>query len=1558
MSSIDRRIVDMQFDNKDFKKNALDTVKTLDDLKEALNFDGAAGALTEVENAASNFSFRGMVDSVKDAISNFPVLGAIGLSAINKLTSAAMSFGANFINNVISPIKEGGWKRAMNLEQARFQLEGLKIAWDDIKPAILGAVQGTAYGLDEAAKAASQLAASQVPMENMEYSLRAIAGVAAMTSSGYSDIADVFTKVAGQGRVMADDLNRLSARGLNAAATLAEYFNTTETEIRQMVTQGKVSFEMFAEAMDAAFGEHATKANETYTGSLSNMRAALARIGEMPAATQMEKNRRIFNALTPAIDTVKNALTPLFDLMDWRAMRSARSMVNAITAINERFGPDLIGGMEAFTRGLRNVYEFFDRIGQTALEAWRSVFPSNDSGPTTFFTSLGEGFEKLTGYLKDTDGLLSGIGAVLRTVFSGLKTALDFLGMVGSVIGEGFSFAAEKAQQLWTAIQPVVDEVKAFISGIDFGGSGGGIPTIDNLKQALIDLKNLALIPINAIFEYLTPAFQAFSDAAGTGSNRIKAFFGAFSGLGEDIQEAFRDFNLLDSAFVNFFKKIGSGFASLWNVVKGPLGELGNFLGEFLGGIGDSLVNLTSGDLLAAVNTGVMAAFIVNIISILKSFKDILNDFSGIGESVTGVLTSVSTALEGLTRDESLATKIIKIALAIGILAGSFYLLSQTDVNKIGPALGAVVGLMAALTAMMFGLGKIQTMGDSIEFGAIATGMILAAGAVLVLTSALKKVAEIDEDALTRSVVAITVVMGALTAMMGLMTLISNTMKPGTVILAAGAMVIMAGALYVVAGAVAIFGNMPLDVLEQGAISAGIAIGALVAAGILTSQAAPKMLQGAIGMMAMAAALNMLLIPLAALGLMPLDILIQGMLSAVILLGGMAVAGVAMGKVGPQMALGALGMMAMAMAIQMMVPSIVALGMLDMDMLVQGLLGMAVALGVLVLAANAMSGAIVGAGAMILMAGAVVVLSVAINMLASIPFGQLIQGLIGAAAALAILVAAGYLATGAAVGLVALGIAALGLGAGMLMLSAGLVLFGPAAAIAATGLLLLANAAAEAGPQILLLIAAGLGLAVLGAGLAIVAAAAIVLGVALMSMGVGITMLAAAAIPGADAILYLVDQLTSISLLDMGKLALVTVALTALGAGLVVLGAGSLAASVGILAFAVAWAVVSVSVIATATPVIDAMNRLSAQLPPAMTALVNSAASAAASIPGNLAKVRDSFLQVGRGAIQAVNSASSAMQSAGQQLGMRLVQGITATLPAVTAAGKLYTSALATAIKGGTSQVTSSAKALVQGFVKEISNGSRLVAPPARLMVTTYVTALRDAAPRARAAGESMTAAAVRGMAAGSRGAAGAMRTAGYTIGLALSQGMRSGVYAGAASVRAAAYSVAQQAAQSARRALQIASPSKVMATVGKWFDLGMAKGITDNVGVIDNAATMAGESSIQHLKDAINEIGAGVMDELDLDPTIRPIMDLSDIEEKSASISRMLEPALAGGVSERASSVAGGSFGSTETAPVSKVTKVEFKQTNTSPKALPPSDIYRRTKNSLSVLREELEKL
>src|SRR5699024_11252916 len=82
----------------------------------------------------------------------------------------------------------------------------------------------------------------------------------------------IFTTVAGQGRLMTDQLNQLAFRGLNAASTLAKHFGVTEAELRDMVSKGKVQFSDFAEAMDEAFGAQAAKSNETFTGALSNLK--------------------------------------------------------------------------------------------------------------------------------------------------------------------------------------------------------------------------------------------------------------------------------------------------------------------------------------------------------------------------------------------------------------------------------------------------------------------------------------------------------------------------------------------------------------------------------------------------------------------------------------------------------------------------------------------------------------------------------------------------------------------------------------------------------------------------------------------------------------------------------------------------------------------------------------------------------------------------------------------------------------------------------------------------------------------------------------------------------------------------------------------------------------------------------------------------------------------------------------------------------------------------------------------------------------------------------------
>ena len=317
--TVEERIVEMRFDNKQFESGVKQTMTTIDRLKESLKFNNATEGVEKIQNSFNRLDFsiatRGL-DNFKVRLSGLQVFANRIIENLADSLYGAIQKVNNGLTAVFRQINEGGAARAQNIEQAKFQLEGLGVAWEDIKGDIDYAVSGTAYGLDVAARAASQLVASNVQLgEEMKFSLRGISGLAAMTNSSYEDIASIFTKVAGQGRMMGEDLNRIAARGINAAAELAKVFNVTEAEIRDMVSKGQIDFKTFAKAMDDAFGEHAKDANKTYAGSLSNVKAALSRLGADIKAAHFETLRKIFVDIIPQLNAFKKAFKPIEDLI-------------------------------------------------------------------------------------------------------------------------------------------------------------------------------------------------------------------------------------------------------------------------------------------------------------------------------------------------------------------------------------------------------------------------------------------------------------------------------------------------------------------------------------------------------------------------------------------------------------------------------------------------------------------------------------------------------------------------------------------------------------------------------------------------------------------------------------------------------------------------------------------------------------------------------------------------------------------------------------------------------------------------------------------------------------------------------------------------------------------------------------------------------------------------------------------------------------------------------------------------------------------------------------------
>ena len=448
-NSIDERIVKMEFDNSRFEKNIHTSINSLEQLDKALELKDASKGFEEMEKAANSIDLSKLERAAEVIEKRFSTAGIAGAAVINRVVNGAIDAVTGLGKTVINLAKTGGISRAMKLEHANFMLNGL-IKNEEKVTAILNgpvskAVKGTAYGLDSAANAASQFVASGIEgLEELEQALTAVSGVAAMTGSEYDDIASIFTTVAGQGKVMTRQLRQIEARGLNAAAAIAEFCNTTEEEVRDMVQKGKIDFNTFSQALNEAFGDQAKKANETFTGALSNVKAALSRIGAKIATPAFESLRKVLVSLIRIIDNMNtvlsgslikdiNSLIIKFEAWAIGLLNNKKTMV-MLTGVAENLG-----------KAFKMVASWIDPI----RKAFRSVFPRTllDN-----LISFNEGLGRIIDKLTFTDEKAFHLQHALTGIFDILDLILRLVGKVFNLslpgIGKIFAGADSLANRM------------------------------------------------------------------------------------------------------------------------------------------------------------------------------------------------------------------------------------------------------------------------------------------------------------------------------------------------------------------------------------------------------------------------------------------------------------------------------------------------------------------------------------------------------------------------------------------------------------------------------------------------------------------------------------------------------------------------------------------------------------------------------------------------------------------------------------------------------------------------------------------------------------------------------------------------------------------------------------------------------------------------------------------------------------------------------------------------------------------------------------------------------
>ena len=107
-TTIDERVVEMRFDNKQFEQNVQTSLSTLDKLKQSLNLTGAAKGLEDVNSAAKSCNMTPLSNAVETVRVRFSALEVMALTALQNITNSALAAGKNIISALtIDPIKTG-----------------------------------------------------------------------------------------------------------------------------------------------------------------------------------------------------------------------------------------------------------------------------------------------------------------------------------------------------------------------------------------------------------------------------------------------------------------------------------------------------------------------------------------------------------------------------------------------------------------------------------------------------------------------------------------------------------------------------------------------------------------------------------------------------------------------------------------------------------------------------------------------------------------------------------------------------------------------------------------------------------------------------------------------------------------------------------------------------------------------------------------------------------------------------------------------------------------------------------------------------------------------------------------------------------------------------------------------------------------------------------------------------------------------------------------------------------------------------------------------------------
>lgn len=1111
--TIDERIVEMRFDNRQFEQNVQTSLSTLDKLKRGLDLDNAAKSLDGLGDAAKRCDMSVLGKSVETVQAKFSAFQVVAMTTLSNITNSAVNTGKRLVSALtIDPIKTGFQEYetqigAVQTILANTQHEGTNLqqvnrALDELNTY----TDKTIYNFTEMTRNIGTFTAAGVNLRTSVDSIKGIANLAAIsgsTSQQASTVMYQLSQALAAGKVSLMDWNSVVNAGMGGKVFQDALVRTSELlgtgaqnainmygSFRESLTRGEwLTTEVLTETLKQFAGAYseADLIQQGFSEAQARDIAQMAKTAE-DAATKVKTFTQLWDTLK---ESAQSGWTTTWGILvgDFEEAKEVLTEVS-----------DAIGGVISETSQARN-----ELLSGGLSSGWKQLLDQGIADEGGFIESIqevaresGDAFDKLVAdsesfsdALKQglTDGVVSSetlTQAVhnLREKMTGMSQeerkaagytaemieqieALDKGLQNGSVSMEEFTEKILRPSGRENLIQAVWNAAKGLVS------------VITPLKDAFREI----FPPATADQLYsLTETLRSFSErltlSEETADKLGRTFKGLFSVLDLVRQGALAIFNAL--------APLGSGAGSLADGILTITAGIGDFLvgineaakqGEFFG-----MVAQTVASALEFVVSGIerLTGFLADAFAApgLESFQALLGRIqtrigqvvdavSGLGGGVSDAADTMDSALENSKFLQMLQTIFNGAKTLVSGIIGVFGGLAGALVENLSNAnFSGVIDLLNGVSLGAIALG-IKKFLDSFREVTDSVGSIKE-GVIGILDGVKGCFQAWQNDVNAKALLKIAAAVAVLSASILTISLIDSEKLTASL----GAITVLFTELM---AAMAVFGKLDLNVrgtMKRSTAMIALSSSVLILASALKSIATLEPEQMAAGLAGIA-----------------------GLMAALV------AAAKVLGSGSSSIIKGSAQMVVFAAAIKILASACADLAQLDLAGLAKGLIGVGVLLAEVSLFMNAakFSGrSVVTASGVLVLAGAMKVLASACKDFAQMGVGELVKGLSAIGAVLLEITAFTKLA-GSAKGLITTGAAMIEIGAAMKIFASAMADFGRMSlAEIGKGLLAMGGALAEVAVAMRFM---PRNMVTMGAGLIAVGAALNIIADAMRSMG-------------------------------------------------------------------------------------------------------------------------------------------------------------------------------------------------------------------------------------------------------------------------------------------------------------------------------------------------------------------------------------------------------------------------------------------------------------------------